>query len=164
MKKNVTKYIKEFIKYFVIIIIALNVVSYYKSRNLNKEPLAYEAFKLIDGSTYTLQKDKPLLVYFWATWCPICKFQSPKIQELSKDYQVITIASQSGSKDEIKKYLKENKLTFKVIDDSYNDFAYRFNIKAYPTVLIYDKNKNLKFSDVGLTSSFSLKLKMWWSN
>ena len=164
MKKNVTKYIKEFIKYFIIIIIALNVISYYKSQDLNNEKFPYEAFELIDGSTYILQNDKPLLVYFWATWCPICKFQSPKIQELSKKYQVITIASQSGTKDEIKKYLKENNLNFPVVDDSYNDFAYRFNIKAYPTILIYDKNKNLKFSDIGLTSSFSLKLKIWWSN
>lgn len=163
MNQKVKKYILEFIKYSVILIIVLNIVSFYKSQDLNKEKFPYEAFELIDGSTYTLDKNRPLLVYFWATWCPICKFQSPNIEDLSKQYQVITFASQSGKKEEIQKYLKENNLTFKVVDDSYNDFAYRFNIKAYPTTLIYDRNKNLKFSDVGYTSSFSLKLKMWWS-
>lgn len=163
MNQKVKKYIKEFIKYSVILIIALNIVSFYKSQDLNKDKFLYEAFELIDSSTYTLDESRPLLVYFWATWCPICKFQSPNIEELSKQYQVITFASQSGTKEEIQKYLKENNFTFKVIDDSYNDFAYRFNIKAYPTTLIYDRNKNLKFSDVGYTSSFSLKLKMWWS-
>lgn len=163
MNQKVKKYILEFIKYSVILIIVLNIVSFYKSQDLNKEKFPYKAFELIDGSTYTLD-DKPLLVYFWATWCPICKFQSPNIQELSKEFQVITFASQSGTKEEIKKYLKENNLDFKVVDDTYNDFAYRFNIKAYPTTLIYDENRNLKFSDVGFTSSFSLKLKLWWSD
>ncbi len=163
MNEKVKKYIKEIVKYSIIIIIALNVISYYKSQDLNKEKFPYEAFELIDGSNHTVSKDKPLLIYFWATWCPICKFQSPNIQELSKNYQVITIASQSGTKKEIENYLKENGFSFKVIDDIYNDFAYRFNIKAYPTTLIYDKNGNLKFSDVGYTSSFSLKLKLWWA-
>lgn len=163
MKNRIKKYIKEIVKYSIIIIVALNIVSFYKSQDLNKEKFPYDSFTLIDDSKYILDDSKPTLVYFWATWCPICKFQSPNIQELSKDYQVITIASQSGSKEEIEEYLKENKFTFKVIDDIYNDFAYRFNIKAYPTTLIYDKNGTLKFSDVGYTSSFSLKLKLWWA-
>ncbi|WP_321470690.1 redoxin domain-containing protein [Halarcobacter sp.] len=163
MNEKIKKYIKEIVKYSIFIIIALNIVSYYKSQDLNKENLPYDAFKLIDDKSYTLDKEKPTLVYFWATWCPICKLQSPTIDELSKNYQVITIASQSGTKEQIQKYLKENNLNFKVVDDTYNDFAYRFNVKAYPTTLIYDKNKNLKFTDVGYTSSFNLKLKLWWS-
>ena len=164
MNPKIKKYIKEIVKYSIILIIALNIISYYKSQDLNKEKFPYSSFELLDGSTYDLNSTKPTLVYFWATWCPICKFQSPNIESLSKDYQVITIASQSGSKEEIESYLKENKFSFKVIDDIYNDFAYKFNIKAYPTTLIYDKNGNLKFSDVGYTSQFSLKLKLWWAN
>jgi len=163
MNKKIKIYIKEIVKYSIILIIVLNVVSFYKSQDLNKEDFPYKTFELIDGSSYSLDENKPLLIYFWATWCPICKFQSPNIEQLSKEYQVISFASQSGSKEEIEKYLKENNLNFKVVDDAYNDFAYRFNIKAYPTTLIYDKNGKLKFSDVGYTSSFSLKLKLWWS-
>lgn len=163
MNKKIKKYIKEIVKYSIILIIAVNVINFYKSQDLNKEDFPYKAFELIDGSSYILDEEKPLLIYFWATWCPICKFQSPNIEELSKEYQVITFASQSGAKEEIQEYLKDNNLNFKVINDSFNDFAYRFNIKAYPTTLIYDKNKQLKFSDVGYTSSFSLKLKLWWS-
>ncbi|XOB61258.1 redoxin domain-containing protein [Campylobacterota bacterium DY0563] len=163
MNEKIKKYIKEIVKYTIFAIIALNIVSYYKSKDLNKENLSYNAFKFINNKSYTLDKEKPTLVYFWATWCPICKLQSPTIEELSKDYQVITIASQSGTKEEIQKYLDENNLSFNVVDDTYNDFAYRFNVKAYPTTLIYDKNKNLKFTDVGYTSSFNLKLKLWWS-
>ncbi len=163
MNKKIKKYIKEIVKYSIILIIAVNVINFYKSQDLNKEDFPYKAFELIDGASYILDDEKPLLIYFWATWCPICKFQSPNIEELSKEYQVITFASQSGAKEEIQEYLKDNNLNFKVINDSFNDFAYRFNIKAYPTTLIYDKNKQLKFSDVGYTSSFTLKLKLWWS-
>lgn len=164
MNNKAKKFIKEILKYLIIIVVALNIISYYKSKDLNKENFPYESFKLIDGSTYNISKDKPLLIYFWATWCPICKLQSPNIEELSKDYQVVTIATQSGTKEEIQEYLRQSNLSFKVVDDVYNDFAYRFNIQAYPTTLIYDKDKNLTFSDVGYTSSFNLKLKLCWSN
>ena len=67
-------------------------------------------------------------------------------------------------KEEIEKYLKEHNLSFKVVNDEYSDFAYRFNIKVFPTTLIYDKDKNLKFSEVGYTSTLGLYLRMWWSN
>lgn len=164
MKEKIKKYIKEIVKYTIIIVVALNIVSYYKSQDLNKEKLPYKTFELIDGSNYEISNNKPLLVYFWATWCPICKLQSPNIEHLSKEYQVITIASQSGSKEEIKNYLKEKNLTFKVVDDSNGDFAKEINVQGYPTTLIYDKDKNLQFSDVGYTSTLSLKLKMWWNN
>ena len=132
--------------------------------DLNKEKLTLTTFELIDNSKYTISNEKPLLIYFWATWCPICKLQSPNIEELSKKYQIITIASQSGNSEEIKKYLKEKNLTFKVVNDEDNLLSSKFNIKAFPTTLIYDKDKNLEFSDVGYTSSTFLKLKLWFAD
>ena len=164
MNQKIKKYIKEIVKFSIILIIALNIISYYKSQNLNKEKFPYEAFELLDGSTYNLPNDKPILIHFWATWCPICEIEAPNIEKISKDYEVITIATQSGTKEEIEKYLKEHNLSFKVVNDEYSDFAYRFNIKVFPTTLIYDKDKNLKFSEVGYTSTFGLYLRMWWSN
>lgn len=164
MNEKVKNFIKELLKYSIIIIVVLNLVSYYKSKDLNKDKLSYKNFELINGSKYTISKDKPLLIYFWASWCPICKFQSPNIEELSKDYQVITIVNQSGSKDEIERYLLKNSLSFKVVNDQFNTLSKNFNIEVFPTTLIYDKNGKLKFSDVGYTSTLSMKLKLWWSN
>ncbi|WP_026804520.1 redoxin domain-containing protein [Aliarcobacter lanthieri] len=154
---------KKVIKYLILFVIVLNVISYYKSLDLNKEKLEIQNFKLIDESIYVVKNDKPLLIHFWATWCPICSLEEQNIEKISKDYEVITIATQSGSSEEIKEYLEKNSLSFKVINDEEGILSKKFNIKAFPTTFIYDENQNQKFSEVGYTSTLGLYLRMWWS-
>lgn len=163
MKINIKKYLKETLKFVVLLAIILNVVSYYRSMDLNKDKLEETSFKLLDNSIYNIPKDKAVLIHFWATWCPVCKVEAPNIQAVSKDYEVITIASQSGSKKQIEKYLKENNLNFKVVNDEDGNLARKFKISVFPTTFIYNKDKNLEFTEVGYTSTFGLLARMWWS-
>ncbi|MDX4064490.1 protein disulfide oxidoreductase [Aliarcobacter skirrowii] len=164
MNQKIKKYLISFIKYAIFFIVVINLVSYYKSLDLNKNRLEIRSFELLDGTTYEIEKDKPLLIHFWATWCPICALEEQNIETISKDYQVITIATQSGSSEEIKEYLEKNNLSFKVVNDNLATLSREFNIKAFPTTFIYDKNQNLKFSEVGYSSTFGLMLRLWWSN
>ncbi len=164
MNNKIKKYIKESIKYTIVFIIALNIMSYYKSLDLNKEKLKIQEFELLNNEKYLINKEKPLLIHFWATWCPICELEASNIEKVSKNYQVVTIATQSGNEKEIKKYLEKNNLTFKVVNDENGFLTKQFNIKAFPTTFIYDKNQNLNFSEVGYTSTLGLYLRMWWSN
>ncbi|NQY94051.1 MAG: protein disulfide oxidoreductase, partial [Campylobacteraceae bacterium] len=92
MKHKIKEYLKEAIIFGVLLAVALNGVSYYRSLDLNKDKLSIETFKLLDNTNYQVKSDKPVLVHFWATWCPICKFESPNVETISKDYEVITIA------------------------------------------------------------------------
>ena len=160
MKDKIKKYLKEGLIFILMLIIALNAISYYNSLDLNKEKLTIQSFKLLDDSTYSVPNDKPVLIHFWATWCPTCKLEASNIEKISKDYEVITIAVQSGTKEEIEKYLDEHKLNFKVVNDDDGFYSQMFNIKAFPTTFIYDKNKNLKFSEVGYTSTAGLYSRM----
>ena len=164
MNPKIKKYLKESIKFIIILAIALNVISYFKSQDLNKDDLIYTSYKLLDNTEYNIPKDKPVLVHFWATWCPICEVEASNIEKISKDYEVITIATQSGSTKEIQNYLKKHNLSFKVVNDEDGFYSRTFNIKAFPTTLIYDENKTLKFSEVGYTSTLGLYARMWWAD
>ena len=164
MKDKIKKYLKEGLIFILMLIIALNAISYYNSLDLNKEKLTIQSFKLLDDSLYIVPNDKPVLIHFWATWCPTCKLEASNIEKISKDYEVITIAVQSGTKEEIEKYLDEHKLSFKVVNDDDGFYSQMFNIKAFPTTFIYDKNKNLKFSEVGYTSTAGLYARMMLIN
>ncbi|MCT7530545.1 redoxin domain-containing protein [Aliarcobacter cryaerophilus] len=164
MSDKIKKILKNLIKYTIFFIIVLNFVSYFKGLDLKKEKFSIQSFELIDGSNYEIKNDKPLLVNFWATWCPICALEEQNIEELSKGFEVITIATQSGSNKEIEAYLKDKNLSFKVVNDEDGVLSQKFNIKAFPTTFIYDKNQNLKFSEVGYSSTFGLKLRLWWSS
>lgn len=160
MKDKIKKYLKETVVFIVILTLAMNAMSYYRSLDLNKENLNIKSFKLLDNTEYSIQKNKPILIHFWATWCPTCKFEATNIEKISKDYEVITIAVQSGNKNEIQKYLDNNNLSFKVVNDEDSFYSQKFNIKVFPTTLIYDKKGNQIFSEVGYTTTAGLYSRM----
>lgn len=153
MKTKFKQYIKEIITFVVMVVIISNVVSYYKSIDINKTKLDIENIST---------NGEPIVIHFWSTWCPICKVEAPNIENISQNYNVITIAV-GTTKEKIKEYLKENNLSFKVINDENSLYANRYNISVYPTTLIYDKDKDLIFSEVGYTSTLGLKLRLWWA-
>lgn len=160
MKNIIKKYAKELLIFSILLLFISNAISYYRSLDLNKERLDIKSVKLLDDSVFILPQNRPLIIHFWATWCPTCKFEASNIEKISKDYEVITIAVQSGSKKDIEKYLEDNDLTFRVVNDLNGYYFKKFNIKAFPTTLIFDKNKNMKFSEVGYTTTLGLYSRM----
>ena len=156
------RYAKEIISFFIILIIATNLMSYYKSLDLNKQKFDFSTVVLSNNTNFSFDKNKDFIVYFWGSWCPICKYQSPNIQELKSTYNVLSIAVDSGNNEEIEAYLKSKNLSFDFINDKNNILSKKFNVQAFPTTLVYDKDFNLLFSEVGFTSILSIKLKTWW--
>ncbi len=154
MKEKIKHYLKEILIFIIVMTIFANILSIYKSGDLNKQPL---------NINYDFKKNQPVLIHFWATWCPTCKVEASNIQALSKNYEVLTVAVRSGSNKEINNYMKENGYDFRFINDYDGFFAQSFNISAYPTTFIYDRNKDVAFSEVGYTSMLGLYLRMWWA-
>lgn len=164
MKDKITKYLKELALFFIIMTIFANILSLYRSSDLNKDALDIQTFTLINKSLYTIPKDKPTLIYFWAAWCPVCKTEAPNIEAISKKFNVLTVALKSGSDTEIEEYLKSRKLSFRVVNDYNGSVTQKFNISVFPTTIIYDKEGSELFSDVGYTTTLGLWLRMWWAS
>lgn len=164
MKSKLIHYAKEILLFIFVMTILANLISLYKSSDLNSGTLALNEVTLIDNKSYIFTQEKPVLIHFWATWCPTCKVEASNIEFISKYFDVVTIAVNSGSKDELIDYLLENDLRFNVLNDSNSYYSQEFNVAAFPTTFIYDGNKNLVFSEVGYTSTIGLFLRMWWAS
>ena len=119
----------------------------------------------LTGQHFDLYQDKnrPILVHFWASWCPVCKLEQSNIQNISHDYPVITIAMQSGNDEEVKQFMKEEGLTFKVINDELGIISQRYNIRGVPVSFVVDKDNKIDFIEVGYTTELGLKIRMWWA-
>ncbi|MDD5399800.1 MAG: protein disulfide oxidoreductase [Sulfurimonas sp.] len=162
MKDKTAKYLKEIAIFFIIMTILANILSLYRSSDLNKSALNMPPVTLINNSSYTLPKGEPVLIYFWATWCPTCRAEAPNIELISKKFNVLTVALKSGNDSKIEEYLKSQDLSFRVINDYDGSITQKFNISVFPTTIIYDREGNELFSDVGYTTTLGLWLKMWW--
>ena len=160
---RVKHYLKEIALFIIVMTVFANIISIYKSSDLNSEAFKLSSVTLLNDELYKLDNNRPLLIHFWATWCPTCKLEASNIELISQQYDVITIAVNSGSNADIKRYLDEHNFTFKVVNDENSIYASKFKIAAYPTTFIYDKNRNLIFSEVGYTSTIGLYLRMWWA-
>ena len=148
--------IKEISIALLILFVVSSVLSYIRKPTLLTNKIPNIEAKLLDGSSFKKEDGKPLVIHFWATWCPTCKLEAPNIEYISKDYNVLTIVVNSGDNEEVKSYVKDKKLTFGVINDENAILARDFNIRAYPTTLIYDNKGNLQFSEVGYTTTAGL--------
>lgn len=169
---NFKKILKEVAIFALLLIVFSNIVSFYKSQNLNQEKLPVFQATMLDGKEFNslhakyplgVSHNKPLLIHFWATWCPTCKMENSTIDALSKKFDVITIAVNSGSDAEIKSFLKEKNLSFQVINDSNATLTKALHVSGFPTTFIYDKDRNLAFSEVGYSSYFTLYLKLLYT-
>ncbi|MEG9482547.1 protein disulfide oxidoreductase [Mannheimia sp. HC-2023] len=108
-----------------------------------------------------LSSGKPMLLYFWGSWCHYCEFVSPNIQELSENgTEVLGVALKSGNNTEVQSYLNENGYTFATINDPTGEFSQGWDIQATPTILMIKDGKIIHHT-TGYTSNLSLKLRLW---
>ena len=166
MSKNdgrwgIKKIAKEIVTTLLMLFVISMVINYIRKPNITENIYNLELSD-IEGKKihFDEYKHKPLVVHFWATWCPTCKFEASNIESISKNYNVLTIAVNSDSNEKIMAYMKENDLSYNVINDSNGALAKKFDIGAYPTTLIYNGEGELKFSEVGYSTTLGLKTRL----
>lgn len=106
----------------------------------------------IDGEDVVLSqmKNNYTLVIFWATWCENCKEEIPRINEAISLFKRAKIDIVAISIDEeeadIKKYVKENSISFKVASDLLGwegKIVTDYAVYATPSMFIVDRNMNI---------------------
>lgn len=104
----------------------------------------------------TMSQDKPVMVYFWATWCAICSSVSPSVDLIADHYNVITIALTSGEPKRIQQYLNTKKYNFNVINDPKGKISREWGVSVTPTIFIVDKGEIS-----AVTTGFTSPMGMW---
>lgn len=116
------------------------------------------------GQPYTLpaHPGKPVLVHFWATWCPICRAEQASIAAIAQDHpDVITVAMQSGSSAEVIKHMHVQGISFPVVNDEDGTLSSAWGVHAVPASFIIAPDGKIRFIEVGYTTGIGLRLRLW---
>ncbi len=107
-------------------------------------------------------RGSPLLLHFWASWCPYCNFEQGSITDLAKDSQVLTVAFQSGDRTEVIAFMEKKGIQkWPVISDEDGKLAQSYGVSAVPSTFIIDGKGKIRFKTAGLTSKWGLQLRLW---
>ncbi|SFV66635.1 Membrane protein, suppressor for copper-sensitivity ScsD [hydrothermal vent metagenome] len=153
---NFKNILLEIVKTALILTILINIISYLRQPELQSRDLPKIEATLLDGTQFSVERGKPLVIHFWATWCPVCKLEASNIELVSKKYNLLSVAVNSGNNAKIKEYMQAHQLNFSVINDVDGKWAKKFKVEAYPTTFIYDAKGELLISEVGYTTTVGL--------
>lgn len=115
-------------------------------------------FKITDmnGKEVSLSEffGKPIVLNFWASWCPPCKAEMPHFQKAFKentDVQFLMVnASYNDTESSVKAFLENGGYTFPVLTDK-RGLAFRaYNVSSLPTTYFIDKNGKVISHTVGM--------------
>lgn len=99
----------------------------------------------LTGETVSLQamsQNKPLLIYFWATWCGVCKFTSPSVNQLAQEGEnVLTVALRSGDAPQLERWLSKKGYQLPVVNDSSGQLSAQWQVSVTPTLVILYQGK-----------------------
>jgi len=117
----------------------------------------------IQGHAFNLTdyRGQPVLIYFWATWCPVCKLERGTIEGLSEDYPVITVASWSEDAAAVQSYFDSAKLRLTTINDPEATLAGLYGVNGVPSFFVLDGDGQIRFIERGYTTSIGLRLRLW---
>lgn len=166
MKKSVSKRVKEIGAYLLFAIALSAAMDWYRSQDI---PLESAPALVSNGPTgekidvIALSYEKPVVVYFWATWCSICKFVSPTVDWVSDYYPVVAVSGASGSDARVEAFMKAHDYQFTNVNDERSQWFRRWGITVTPTLFIV-RDGQIKSVTTGITTPPGLLARLWLNN
>lgn len=107
--------------------------------------------------------EKPVILNFWASWCPPCKLEMPDFQKMQDQYgdsvEILMVNLTDGqreTKETAKEYMTNEGYNLKIIYDTDYDGANTYVVQSVPRTIIIDKEGYQVKSHVGVISEEEL--------
>lgn len=165
-KQKALSILKTMLIYGVVFLLLYTAINWWRQPIMPADPqLQLTDYQGQPTDLVAMSQDAPMLVYFWGTWCPICRVTSPTIDKLSLDnnYPVVTIAIKSGRDQELQYYMQQEDYSFAVINDEDGAIFADWQGQVTPSYVIL-KDGEMTQGLTGIQPLWSLKLRLWLSS
>ncbi|MFW5940242.1 MAG: TlpA family protein disulfide reductase [Chloroflexota bacterium] len=109
----------------------------------------------LNGDSFTLSdyRGQPVVLNFWATWCPPCRAEIPFFQAASRTYngQVAVVGIDDGEpRGIVAPYVAEMGMTYPVPLDETSEVSRRYRISSLPTTFFIDSAGTIQNIHIGI--------------
>jgi len=105
------------------------------------------------------------VIYFFAPWCFYCKHSINNLEGLVASGKLAwarTVALDYGSLDEVREFIRETGVNLPVLLGGPGTTS-DWNIRAFPTYFVIDKNGQIFSRSVGYSTRIGLQTRVWMS-
>ncbi len=104
-------------------------------------------------------REKPVLLVFWASWCPACREEIPQVNEIYKKYspedlQILAVNVQESA-GILKPFLKEFSIEYPVVMDESGEVSVKYGIEGLPTSVLLAKGGKILYYGFSLPGNLS---------
>jgi peroxiredoxin len=146
----------------VAVLVALHA---WQTRHVVRGTAPEFAVRLLDGEEVSLSdyRGRPLLLQFWATWCPVCRLEQGSIDAIARDHQVLSVSLDDMGPREMQQWMAEQGVSYPVSFDDNGQISRRYGVGGVPTSIIVDAQGGIRFVEVGYTTQTGLRFRLWWA-
>ncbi|MDT8862909.1 redoxin domain-containing protein [Alkalihalobacillus sp. MEB130] len=107
---------------------------------------------------------KPVMLNFWATWCPPCRAELPDMERFYKNEEVVLLAingtNTERSIDDVKQFVSNMELSFPVLADETGEISRLFQIGPMPTSIFINERGMITDIHIGAMNEEMMKRKL----
>jgi peroxiredoxin len=113
------------------------------------------SLKDLNGNQVSLSdyKGKPVLLFFWATWCMACKEDIVLLEKFSEEkrdrLKILTVAIDGEKEARVKRVVKKRKITLPVLLDIKERTARKYGVRMVPSAFIINREGRMEGMIVG---------------
>lgn len=111
-------------------------------------------------------RGRPVLLNFWASWCPPCRSEMPAMQELFAEYEdqgFTILAVNATNQDDLadmKRFVEGNQLQFPILLDQTGSAGNLYNIQSLPTSFFINQDGIVEDLVIGGMSEALLRIRV----
>ncbi len=162
-RKSRQRLLGQILPIVIIVSVVSVVLDWYRTINLPLEEVpALQA--LMNNGQYVdvIEKshEEPVVLYFWAVWCPACSFVSPSVNWLSEYYTVVAVSGSSGNNHRVEQFMRAKDYRFNNINDPKSKIMQDWKISVTPTIYIL-KDGELESVTTGVSTPIGILARIW---
>ncbi len=162
-RKSRGRLLGQIVPIVLIVSVVSVVLDWYRTLNLPiEEPPPLRA--LMDNGQYVdvIEKshEEPVVIYFWAVWCPACSFVSPSVNWVSDHYTVVAVSGSSGNNHRVEQFMRAKDYQFNNINDPKSKIMQDWKISVTPTIYIL-KDGEIDSVTTGISTPMGILARIW---